>query len=79
MRRREFVTLLGEEIIPTYSNQNYNESHSYIFGFGIPFTHTGIRAQTPLSGLSPFVSAFPNTMMSGVTPKFSIAQNFPAR
>ena len=41
----KFVTLLGAEIIDVYNNQNYNESHSFIFGFGIPFTHTGIRAQ----------------------------------
>jgi len=38
-----FVTLLGEEVIPTYQNQNFNISNSYIFGFGIPFTHTGLR------------------------------------
>jgi hypothetical protein len=38
-----FVTLLGAETINTYNNQNYNESKSIIFGFGIPFTHTGIR------------------------------------
>jgi Putative beta-barrel porin-2, OmpL-like. bbp2 len=40
-----FVTLLGEEIIPVYNNLNYNETRSFAFGFGIPFTHTGIRAQ----------------------------------
>jgi hypothetical protein len=39
-----FVTLLGEEVIPTYTNQNYNETRDFIFGFGIPFTHTGVRA-----------------------------------
>jgi hypothetical protein len=37
------VTLLGEEIIPTYSAQDYNETRDYIFGLGIPFTVTGIR------------------------------------
>lgn len=41
----KFVTLLGAEVIDVYNNQNFNETHSYIFGFGIPFTHTGIRAQ----------------------------------
>jgi hypothetical protein len=45
----KFVTLLGEETINTYNNLNYNESKSYIFGFGIPFTHTGIRAQYSLT------------------------------
>jgi hypothetical protein len=39
-----FVTLLGEEVIPTYQNQNYNQSGSYIFTLGIPFTQTGVRA-----------------------------------
>ncbi|MGC1678022.1 MAG: outer membrane beta-barrel protein [Candidatus Binataceae bacterium] len=38
-----FVTLLGEETINTYNNLNYNESKGIIFGFGIPFTHTGVR------------------------------------
>jgi hypothetical protein len=40
-----FVTLLGEEIIPVYNNLDYNETRSLLFGFAIPFTHTGIRAQ----------------------------------
>lgn len=40
----KFVTLLGEEVIKTYNNLNYNESNSYIFTLGIPFTHTGVRA-----------------------------------
>lgn len=39
------VTLLGEEVIPVYNNQNYNETRSFMFGFAIPFTVTGIRAQ----------------------------------
>jgi len=38
-----FVTLLGAETINTYNNLNFNESKGIIFGFGIPFTHTGIR------------------------------------
>ena len=40
-----FVTLLGEEVIPVYNNFNYNISRDFIFGFGIPFTHTGLRGQ----------------------------------
>ena len=40
-----FVTLLGEEIIPTWNANNFNISRDFIFGFGIPFTHTGLRAQ----------------------------------
>jgi hypothetical protein len=41
----KFVTLLGEEVIPTYNNLNFNESRSFIFGYAIPFTQTGLRAQ----------------------------------
>jgi len=39
-----FVTLLGEEIIPTYTNQNFNETRGFVFNNGEPLTHTGIRA-----------------------------------
>ncbi len=45
----KFVTLLGEEVIPVYNNINFNQSNSFIFGFGIPFTHTGVRAQYSFS------------------------------
>jgi hypothetical protein len=38
-----FVTLLGEEIIPTYTSQNYNETRGFVFNNGEPLTHTGIR------------------------------------
>ena len=40
----KFVTLLGEEVIKTYNAFNFNESDGYIFTLGIPFTHTGVRA-----------------------------------
>ena len=49
-----FVTLLGEEIIPTWNANNFNISRDFIFGFGVPFTHTGIRAQY---AFNPAVSA----------------------
>jgi hypothetical protein len=39
----KFVTLLGEETInPT---TNYLYSHTYSFGYGIPFTQTGVLAE----------------------------------
>jgi hypothetical protein len=38
-----FVTLLGEEVIPTYTSQNYNETRGFVFNNGEPLTHTGIR------------------------------------
>jgi len=36
----KFVTLLGAEVIE--SKDNWNFSRSYMFGYSIPFTHTGI-------------------------------------
>lgn len=41
----KYATLLGYEVIPTYNAINFNETRSFIFGFAIPFTHTGLRAQ----------------------------------
>src|SRR5215469_1501934 len=38
-----FVTLLGAEVIPTYQNQNFNETRSLLFTLGEPLTHTGVR------------------------------------
>lgn len=37
-----FVTLHGAEVIKSYNNLNYNVTNSILFGFAIPFTHTGI-------------------------------------
>jgi len=37
------VTLIGAEIIPTYANQNFNESRGFLFTLGEPLTHTGLR------------------------------------
>jgi hypothetical protein len=38
----KFVTLLGYEVIE--SKDNFNTSRSFLFGYAIPFTHTGILA-----------------------------------
>jgi len=43
----KFATLHGAEVIESIDNWNY--SRSFLFGFAIPFTHTGIRATYPLS------------------------------
>lgn len=43
----KFVTSHGAEVIE--STANYNVSRSILFGFAIPFTHTGIRAHYDLS------------------------------
>jgi len=40
LRAGKFVTLLGWEVINPTGNAFY--SHSYMFGFAIPFTHTGV-------------------------------------
>jgi hypothetical protein len=38
----KFVTFHGAEVIKAYNNMNYNISNSILFGFAIPFTHTGL-------------------------------------
>ena len=55
-----FVTLLGAETINTYNNLNFNESKSIIFGFGIPFTHTGIRASYTFNDYVSFTGGLNN-------------------
>lgn len=42
-----FATLIGAEVIE--SAYNYNTSRSYLFGFAIPFTHTGLYATYPFN------------------------------
>ncbi len=43
----KFVTLHGAEVIE--SKDNWNFSRSYLFGYAIPFTHTGVRLTYPLA------------------------------
>ena len=38
-----FVTLAGLEVIE--APQNWNISRSFMFGYGLPFTHTGVRTE----------------------------------
>lgn len=45
----KFVTLAGAEVIKAWNNINYNISNSILFGFAIPFTHTGIMASYPIN------------------------------
>jgi hypothetical protein len=40
----KFVTSFGYEVVEGYEGYNDNYSHSFLFGYGIPFTHTGIRS-----------------------------------
>lgn len=43
----KYVTLAGAEVIWSPSNSNF--SHSILFGYAIPFTHTGLRVSYALS------------------------------
>ncbi len=40
----KYVTLAGAEVIEDPSNTNWNITHSFMFYYSIPFTHTGVRA-----------------------------------
>jgi hypothetical protein len=40
----KFVSPLGYEVIEGYDGYNDNATHSFLFGYAIPFTHTGIKA-----------------------------------
>ena len=45
----KYVTLAGAEVIE--SKDNFNFSRSFLFGFAIPFTHTGVRVHYPAGPL----------------------------
>jgi len=40
----KFVTPFGYEVIGGYDGYNDNFSRGFIFGYGLPFTHTGLKA-----------------------------------
>lgn len=44
----KFATLLGYEVMKTNTSFNHNISHSMLFGFAVPFTHTGILVSAPI-------------------------------
>jgi hypothetical protein len=44
LRAGKFVTTAGYEVIPTWDNPDLTHSRSFLFGYAIPFTHTGLRA-----------------------------------
>jgi len=48
LKAGKFVTLAGAEVIKSYNSFNYTVSNSILFGFAIPFTHTGIMASFPM-------------------------------
>jgi hypothetical protein len=45
----KFVTHLGYEVIGGYDGYNDNFSRGFIFGYGIPFTHTGLKLSYPFT------------------------------
>lgn len=49
LRAGKFVTTAGYEVIGDWSNPNANFSNSFLFGYAIPFTHTGLRASYPVT------------------------------
>jgi hypothetical protein len=49
MKVGRFVTLAGAEVIKSYNSFNYNVTNSILFGFAIPFTHTGIMTSYAFS------------------------------
>ena len=55
-----FVTLLGAEVIPTYQNQNYNETRSFVFTLGEPLTHTGIQGAYTFNDYVSFTGSLNN-------------------
>ena len=46
----KYVTHLGYEVIDGYDGWNDNASRSFLFGYAIPFTQTGVRVSYPFSG-----------------------------
>ncbi|MDH5762883.1 MAG: porin [Nitrospinota bacterium] len=40
----KFITHVGAEVFDGYDGWNMNFSRTYVFGWGIPFNHTGLRA-----------------------------------
>jgi hypothetical protein len=51
----KFITPAGYEVIEGYDGYNDNYSRSFLFGYAIPFTHTGIRAGYHLSDAMGFL------------------------
>lgn len=56
LRAGKFVTTAGFEVIPTWDNPNITQSRSFLFGYAIPFTHTGMRALVPLGSHAQLVA-----------------------
>jgi len=60
LKAGRFTTLLGAEIIENWDSHNYNYSRSYSFGYGVPYTNTGILANIPITDMITLDLAFVN-------------------
>ncbi len=45
----KFITHMGAEVIEGYDGYNDNYTRSILFGYAIPFTHTGLKVSMPFS------------------------------
>ena len=64
----KFITPVGYEVIEGYDGYDDNYSRSFLFGYGIPYTHTGVRAlfspAEDFSGLAMVVNGWDNSIDS---------------
>ena len=64
----KFITSMGYEVIEGNDGYNDNYSRSFLFGYAIPFTHTGIRAgytfNENISAMFMIVNGWDNTVDS---------------
>ena len=56
----KFVTHHGYEVIEGYDGYNDNATHSFLFGYAIPFTHTGVKASYTFSDQLAAIVMFAN-------------------
>lgn len=45
----KFTTHIGYEVVDRYDDFNNNQSHSFLFGYAEPVTHTGLRVSYPFT------------------------------
>jgi hypothetical protein len=62
----KFLCPAGYEYVERFENYNENASHSFLFGYAIPYTHTGLRASyafsDALSASAMVVNGWDNTV-----------------
>jgi len=72
----KFVTHMGYEVIEGYDGYNDNFSRSILFGYAIPFTHTGIRVtkafNSKVSGTLLLVNGWDNVKDNNERPSLGL-------